>query len=765
MASHIDYYRGAAGVILRHRLTRPSDISTTILTEEDVKDISDMKRIPGQIIGFFTRDRHGKPSFVILKRDRKRNITRVCFVYYDSDLRYYNSEKEIIKRFLTKQTEIGVINVQINLEECLAWSVMIHMVEYILGPTKLYQGKLRQSIFGTPGCASFTVRRIVPETSRISTSCTTPHMSESTHHVWSLMKRYGLKLYTASCMNNNDCIPSSLDVNVIQLEIRNHYVYGVIHRHWRTLMVLLPHRNQFTGAEDIYRIKRQFRLLLRGEDVRHIVASRFICDSHVECNSSMIAKACFLLLMMPLYTIRDCDVKAFLPRELVDNFCSSDTTGRVEPTYSLDNQETGESNVVISEIGESEASSISVNLSGPSGEPEIVLAKSPPSSQTVVPPKAIEAARTTPALHTTISAGQAMMERLAEIDEYSSAGTSSFVDPQDYSDVPSPNWDDEVTADCPSRILSRRTSHLSVQDDPSSSHDSSQSTIICFEEAAWYELAQHEKREDLNDAMGSLIPPVAPMKPMNDIDGLLQSSSILKDNLSHMINCSSYIGNCTLAQPLQVDDLKKRVPYSNASAAKFVLLPIMASNTISLLILDHSDDETGELVWGFMDPESHDGDGNTGKMQLIEDYLHAVAHREDIRGHTIQLQTQFHAEYPKIHLLLGVYTITRYFKYVKRIPPRVIYNERDFREYCYRLCQDLAITNHKYNLAHHLVRESGYLKSGAFTSLPSPVKFVTCPVKSDQCPFCFSRKFKSLSSHMIMEHGGLAKKARAHRGA
>jgi hypothetical protein len=113
-----------------------------------------------------------------------------------------------------------------------------------------------------------------------------------------------------------------------------------------------------------------------------------------------------------------------------------------------------------------------------------------------------------------------------------------------------------------------------------------------------------------------------------------------------------------------------------------------------------------------------------------------------------------------MHVLLSVFCIAQALKYAPRLPLRVIYTEKRFRGFCYYVCKELQYRNAEYNFQHNFVNENGFLKPGAYRSLPSLVPLRRYPVRTDLCLFCNTSQKKNLGSHMSMQHGfqGLAKR-------
>jgi hypothetical protein len=125
----------------------------------------------------------------------------------------------------------------------------------------------------------------------------------------------------------------------------------------------------------------------------------------------------------------------------------------------------------------------------------------------------------------------------------------------------------------------------------------------------------------------------------------------------------------------------------------------------------------------------------------------------------IRITCTFHHKFTGAHLVMTAYTITRYFRYALRLPQKVIYAEREFREYVHEACWYQRVVNHEYNARNGLIKRNGYYKDGARVSLASSLDYHRSVVPSDQCPFCCERYISKLAQHIRMKHGGGAAKA------
>lgn len=177
-------------------------------------------------------------------------------------------------------------------------------------------------------------------------------------------------------------------------------------------------------------------------------------------------------------------------------------------------------------------------------------------------------------------------------------------------------------------------------------------------------------------------------------------------------------------------------------------------NSRQLIVI--ADNKNEEYIW--LNPDNDackDEEVYLSQSNLIEKRI------ADLRMWScaaVFMTSHFHKQYTKIHLLFGLFTMGRAFRYAVMLPQKVIYSEKPFRDWCYRVCLKQQLVNQEYNLVNDLINGDRSLRTGAFRSGSSPVVFERPSVSpTNQCYFCKSRSFTNLGSHMKMAHGNQAR--------
>lgn len=262
----------------------------------------------------------------------------------------------------------------------------------------------------------------------------------------------------------------------------------------------------------------------------------------------------------------------------------------------------------------------------------------------------------------------------------------------------------------------------------------------------WRELSQERKR--IKD---SIIPPVHIIEPETDMEQkYLENLPCFHNGIELMSHVWNRYAPTVATQTILYEHDKESV---NSIGARFVIYPVKSSiGDDCLVILDQVNHR-----WIFL---------RANNMEYKDpEYYREVTYRwivslfpelSDYEGGPILITSAFHTEYPRIHLLMSLYVITRLFRYSVALPAKIIFGESEFRKYASNICVELQITNVEYNLSHNLVDSFGYLKDNAKQSLPSPLISQHCVVPKDQCMFCKKRGFKNLGRHLSMQHGGQA---------
>ena len=196
------------------------------------------------------------------------------------------------------------------------------------------------------------------------------------------------------------------------------------------------------------------------------------------------------------------------------------------------------------------------------------------------------------------------------------------------------------------------------------------------------------------------------------------------------------------------------------SVDRLLILPVIDMSEISLVIIDKK-----LKVWGYIHPSNLTKDQDRVLEETYAKIISRCSGLAQYEGRVILLTSHFHKDLHNMHLLMGLYYIGKLFKYAVKLPLKVVYNERDFREYCHDICLKLQIANQEYNLDNGLIDSNGLVKPGGMVSGPSPAIYERSVVVSDLCGFCKTRGWQNLGRHMSFAHGGQALQANHERQA
>lgn len=301
-------------------------------------------------------------------------------------------------------------------------------------------------------------------------------------------------------------------------------------------------------------------------------------------------------------------------------------------------------------------------------------------------------------------------------------------------------------------ILGDRPADMSI----ASPEVSTQATLTFSPQDVMTELrsfrAGLELKQDLNELF---VPPMIAVQPYDD-----RARDFLHD-IALFVNCfKSYANLWTAYTTVKVlDPIRVCEAASNIMSVfddRFVLQPFVQRNVVFVVILDNKKNE-----WAYINPYAgKDSDKDTAYPDILQRLKSEAKTLKELPCRAISLTSYFHKEFPKMHILMGLFYIAKLFKYAIELPQRVFYLERDFRHFCWRLCYALQAANAEYNMFKNLVKANGYEKIGAKRSMGSPVSYTAAVVSPKECPFCLTRKSTNLGKHMAMAHGGQAKDAR-----
>lgn len=190
--------------------------------------------------------------------------------------------------------------------------------------------------------------------------------------------------------------------------------------------------------------------------------------------------------------------------------------------------------------------------------------------------------------------------------------------------------------------------------------------------------------------------------------------------------------------------------------ARFVFIPIV--DTVAFLVVT----DNSRRVWTYLNPDTRQPTYDESYERINVVFRnHEVL--KDFNGTKTGLSSTFHREYALMHLLVAVRELIKAYNMAGVVPIRLIYQETDFRRFCYECCLEQELVNLEYNKKNNLIDRRGMLLPGAYRHGTCPVYYTASVVKSDQCPYCGKRGFKHLKAHIIMKHAGNALKARLAR--
>lgn len=240
--------------------------------------------------------------------------------------------------------------------------------------------------------------------------------------------------------------------------------------------------------------------------------------------------------------------------------------------------------------------------------------------------------------------------------------------------------------------------------------------------------------------------------PIDDVNGnLLGNWSIMKHSYARVIELWNARIATNMFDPITMAQLENGVKWDFSN--RFDIL-IMIEDQIACIIRDNLWDE-----WAYVNLSPAKGNFEQ-VLAKIYCYLPELGQH---KGFQIETCTQLHPDFPMVHLLFALHGIQDLFSDAQRLPRRLLYTEKQFRNYSWLVCCIVQQLNSSYNLRNSYVDDYGNLKPGAYISYPSPVLFERSVIATDMCPFCGKRNFNNLGRHMSMAHGQQAIRARIAR--
>lgn len=262
--------------------------------------------------------------------------------------------------------------------------------------------------------------------------------------------------------------------------------------------------------------------------------------------------------------------------------------------------------------------------------------------------------------------------------------------------------------------------------------------------STWNDIVRKNRR--IKD---SLVPPVHILEPTSDLENKylkeLPSFEAALDLIRSI--CDRYAPTILFHFPICGADACDRLK-RGARFLIYALENIYTSETV-LIVADVMDKR-----WILLNPNNTEYKDKL-QFELIARYLTgSFPELNGFLGEPISMSSSFHTEYPKLHLVMSLYVISRLFKYCIGLPSRIIYGEQEFRLYANNVITALQVENNNYNYDNGLIDDHGRLLGGAKRSLMFPIKYVVSSVvPKDLCMFCKKRGFNNLGRHYAAKHG------------
>lgn len=240
----------------------------------------------------------------------------------------------------------------------------------------------------------------------------------------------------------------------------------------------------------------------------------------------------------------------------------------------------------------------------------------------------------------------------------------------------------------------------------------------------------------------SIIPPVHIIKPYMDLtQSYLKYLPCYKEALELAGEIwNRYAPTVVFFQPLITSD--RDVP--GRRGARFLIYAMENPNEGEDIIIVADRVFKKWILISASNREYRDSDYFDFSWSTVRDFreLHGF------EGEAILITSSFHTRYPRVHLLMSLYVISRLFRYGTELPKKIIYGEWELCKYASNICAELQIVNAQHNIDNYLVDASG-----ALLDLPSSLGYELSVVPKDQCMFCKKRAFNNLGRHLSMQHG------------
>lgn len=248
------------------------------------------------------------------------------------------------------------------------------------------------------------------------------------------------------------------------------------------------------------------------------------------------------------------------------------------------------------------------------------------------------------------------------------------------------------------------------------------------------------------------VPPIPRGSYPGRADQLLNNLDIFRSSFQHIHDDWDRYATCQIKTPIHLGQLD-HLRGLKLDETRFTVVPIV-DRGIGLYAMIIFDREPLEFIFFNADfDEQRTKQLFSMVTEITDTYWNQYC------GRIVKLTSFFHRKYHVVHLVFGLWTVSRLMRYAVMLPKRIIYSEYHFRLYCFLTLYEKQLSNHEYNISRDLVNTHGDLLLGARSINVSLVQYERIVVPTDTCMFCKKRGFQNLGRHMVMQHGGQARAA------
>lgn len=635
--------------LLRYRLARTINLDINILDPTKALDLKNHEELFGQFVGYFSLNCAEQPIFVLLGRCESPGPLTHGFIFYLNSKERSVPARDLQKFKIPKNLPVTMINIVSGAKYC-GLSVFLQVLETLVHPRVFNYQTLTRIVRVQEGCTP------VLRAGFVDLETCEDNNDPITNQVWSFLSSIQCRVYDINMANPPTNIPGDFDI--LRIVHDNHQIFAMRYKLYGSMMILLPHRQQFSSVATYEWILTTIKRLSRVDNFNHIGITRYYGSS--SCKGSDVARVVLLAYLCPQVIIKPCDLDAIIQEDMIRK-----ATKTLSAT---------DSSQVLSQASQCDS----------------------------------------------------------DVD---------VVTIQDLYDSSSPTSD-------------LRFDHSGDELELISVGPSSQATEIMTIAEIESEIDSVRRQIEIRQDLASVVPPIPRLNPL-DLRGdlIINSHEFYHESLSTNIKIWHAFTTAKLLDTVDLSRQDEQVSIDYPEY-RFIVIPIFkplspdGDEFNALIIVDRQAED-----WVFMSPD------NAAKDYEVFDDVEIRARRlcrslEDYHGWSIRLTSPFHYEYPRVHLLMATYYLARYFRYAVWLPQKIIYAEREFREFCHRSCLYLRCLNMDYNLRNRLIKSNGYFKDAAYVSHFSPLDYHRSVVPIDQCPFCCKRYIHKLAQHIGMAHGG-----------